>query len=146
MHFSWKNLPPCCPRFKRLRRRSRLTKQNTVSIVSAILWKTVGGYNKRDCRSTFCWTISHPPYAVSCFFYLWLLACFAVFIYWFVQLQPNWPQSHWDHWLRDPNQHKGRECVFPEVIFFCKSFPDLVFKVSAFVHNASSLPELFAVR
>lgn len=31
------------------------------------------------------------------------------------QLRPKWPQEHWDHWLRDPKQHKNRECVFPEV-------------------------------
>ncbi|CAM9846978.1 unnamed protein product, partial [Ectocarpus sp. 8 AP-2014] len=31
------------------------------------------------------------------------------------QLGPKWPREHWDHWLRDPKQHKGRECVYPEV-------------------------------
>lgn len=33
----------------------------------------------------------------------------------FLQLRPKWPRTHWDHWLRDPKQHKGRECVIPEV-------------------------------
>ncbi|CAN0297363.1 unnamed protein product [Ascophyllum nodosum] len=32
-----------------------------------------------------------------------------------IPLRPRWPQEHWDHWLRDSKQHKGRECVFPEV-------------------------------
>uniref|UniRef100_A0A7R9U447 Alpha-1,3-mannosyl-glycoprotein 2-beta-N-acetylglucosaminyltransferase n=1 Tax=Pinguiococcus pyrenoidosus TaxID=172671 RepID=A0A7R9U447_9STRA len=27
----------------------------------------------------------------------------------------KWPSQHWDHWLRSPDQHKGRDCVFPEV-------------------------------
>ena len=31
------------------------------------------------------------------------------------ELEANWPKQHWDHWLRDPKQHKGRESVFPEV-------------------------------
>eukprot|EP00752_Nemacystus_decipiens_P007976 g7126.t2 len=33
----------------------------------------------------------------------------------FNELGPNWPMEHWDHWLRDEKQHKGRECVYPEV-------------------------------
>lgn len=33
----------------------------------------------------------------------------------FAQIIPRWPAQHWDHWLRDEKQHKGRECVFPEV-------------------------------
>ena len=31
------------------------------------------------------------------------------------ELEASWPKQHWDHWLRDPNQHKGRESIFPEV-------------------------------
>ncbi|CAM9837029.1 unnamed protein product, partial [Laminaria digitata] len=31
------------------------------------------------------------------------------------EIIPRWPTEHWDHWLRDERQHKGRECVFPEV-------------------------------
>jgi len=27
----------------------------------------------------------------------------------------NWPDSHWDHWIRDPKNRKGRECIYPEV-------------------------------
>eukprot|EP00903_Cladosiphon_okamuranus_P011864 g11145.t1 len=33
----------------------------------------------------------------------------------FNELGPSWPKEHWDHWLRDEKQHKGRECVYPEV-------------------------------
>ncbi|CAM9619944.1 unnamed protein product, partial [Heterosigma akashiwo] len=25
------------------------------------------------------------------------------------ELRPKWPKAHWDHFLRDPKQHKGRE-------------------------------------
>ncbi|CAN0180289.1 unnamed protein product, partial [Scytosiphon promiscuus] len=35
----------------------------------------------------------------------------------FDELRPRWPSDHWDHWLRDPKQHKGRESIFPEVTF-----------------------------
>uniref|UniRef100_A0A7S4KLP6 Uncharacterized protein n=1 Tax=Guillardia theta TaxID=55529 RepID=A0A7S4KLP6_GUITH len=28
---------------------------------------------------------------------------------------PHWPETHWDHWLREDEQRKGRECLFPEV-------------------------------
>ncbi|CAM9884505.1 unnamed protein product, partial [Sphacelaria rigidula] len=31
------------------------------------------------------------------------------------ELRQKWPNSHWDHWLRDPKQHNWRECVYPEV-------------------------------
>ncbi|CAM9628162.1 unnamed protein product, partial [Heterosigma akashiwo] len=31
------------------------------------------------------------------------------------ELRPKWPKAHWDHFLRDPKQHKGRESVYPEV-------------------------------
>ncbi|KAJ8603006.1 hypothetical protein CTAYLR_001541 [Chrysophaeum taylorii] len=34
---------------------------------------------------------------------------------WVEELKPKWPKTHWDHWLRDPAQHRGRECVFPAV-------------------------------
>jgi hypothetical protein len=26
-----------------------------------------------------------------------------------------WPSTHWDHWMRDEVQRKGRECVYPEI-------------------------------
>eukprot|EP00467_Chlorarachnion_reptans_P001578 CAMPEP_0114527776 /NCGR_PEP_ID=MMETSP0109-20121206/23812_1 /TAXON_ID=29199 /ORGANISM="Chlorarachnion reptans, Strain CCCM449" /LENGTH=558 /DNA_ID=CAMNT_0001709795 /DNA_START=254 /DNA_END=1934 /DNA_ORIENTATION=- len=29
--------------------------------------------------------------------------------------EPRWPSAHWDHWLRDPRNRKGRECVYPEI-------------------------------
>ena len=29
--------------------------------------------------------------------------------------EKRWPKTHWDHWVRDPAQSKGRSCVFPEV-------------------------------
>ena len=28
---------------------------------------------------------------------------------------PEWPDTHWDHWLRQDAVRKGRECLFPEV-------------------------------
>jgi hypothetical protein len=31
------------------------------------------------------------------------------------ELEQKWPQQHWDHWLRSPEVHKGREIVHPEV-------------------------------
>lgn len=31
------------------------------------------------------------------------------------QLEPHWPETHWDHWLRSIKQHNGRETVYPEV-------------------------------
>ena len=31
------------------------------------------------------------------------------------ELQKTWPFYHWDHWLRDPVIHKGRDCIYPEV-------------------------------
>jgi hypothetical protein len=31
------------------------------------------------------------------------------------QLQHSWPQSHWDHWMRDPAQHRGRDILYPEI-------------------------------
>jgi len=34
---------------------------------------------------------------------------------WEEQLSKSWPKSHWDHFLRDVRQHKGREVLHPEV-------------------------------
>lgn len=34
---------------------------------------------------------------------------------WASELERAWPAEHWDHWMRDPKQHKGREAIFPEV-------------------------------
>ena len=34
---------------------------------------------------------------------------------WEGQLASSWPQTHWDHWLREPNQHRGRDVLYPEV-------------------------------
>ena len=31
------------------------------------------------------------------------------------ELAPKWPESHWDHWLRSPTQHRGRHIVYPQV-------------------------------
>ena len=31
------------------------------------------------------------------------------------ELKHTWPNEHWDHWLRSPERHKGREIVYPEV-------------------------------
>lgn len=31
------------------------------------------------------------------------------------ELEQKWPNTHWDHWLRDPAQRRGRQCVYPEV-------------------------------
>ena len=31
------------------------------------------------------------------------------------ELLPKWPKEHWDHWMRDVAQHRGREAVYPEV-------------------------------
>lgn len=34
------------------------------------------------------------------------------------ELEAKWPESHWDHWLRSPETHKGREIVYPQVLIF----------------------------
>ena len=34
---------------------------------------------------------------------------------WEAQLRAAWPPSHWDHWLREAAQHKGRDVLYPEV-------------------------------
>ena len=34
---------------------------------------------------------------------------------WKEELAPIWPREHWDHFLRSPKRHKGRDCLFPEV-------------------------------
>lgn len=34
---------------------------------------------------------------------------------WATELRDKWPSTHWDHWLRNEKQHKGRESVFPMV-------------------------------
>lgn len=31
------------------------------------------------------------------------------------ELESKWPKEHWDHWLRSPQTHRGREIVYPEV-------------------------------
>jgi hypothetical protein len=31
------------------------------------------------------------------------------------ELQPKWPATHWDHWMRDPLQHNGRDVIYPEI-------------------------------
>ena len=31
------------------------------------------------------------------------------------ELEAQWPQSHWDHWLRSFHVNKGREIVYPQV-------------------------------
>ena len=31
------------------------------------------------------------------------------------ELESKWPKNHWDHWLRAPETHKGREIVYPQV-------------------------------
>ena len=34
---------------------------------------------------------------------------------WVDELSIKWPVTHWDHWMRDPAQHKGRDVVIPEI-------------------------------
>ncbi len=34
---------------------------------------------------------------------------------WVEQLGVAWPPSHWDHWMRDPGQHRGRDVLYPEI-------------------------------
>lgn len=31
------------------------------------------------------------------------------------ELEKKWPNEHWDHWLRSPQTHLGREIVYPEI-------------------------------
>ena len=34
---------------------------------------------------------------------------------WETDLHPQWPDGHWDHWMRSDDVAKGRECVYPVV-------------------------------
>ena len=34
---------------------------------------------------------------------------------WETELRDRWPSTHWDHWMREPRNHRGRECVYPEI-------------------------------
>ena len=34
---------------------------------------------------------------------------------WETELHPQWPDGHWDHWMRSDEVAKGRECVYPVV-------------------------------
>ena len=34
---------------------------------------------------------------------------------WEGELAGAWPDSHWDHWMRDPARRRGRDVVIPEV-------------------------------
>jgi hypothetical protein len=31
------------------------------------------------------------------------------------ELEHRWPTNHWDHWLRSPENHKGRDILYPQV-------------------------------
>ncbi|XP_071098308.1 alpha-1,3-mannosyl-glycoprotein 2-beta-N-acetylglucosaminyltransferase-like [Haliotis cracherodii] len=32
-----------------------------------------------------------------------------------LELEPKWPDTFWDDWMRHPEQRKGRECIRPEI-------------------------------
>ena len=34
---------------------------------------------------------------------------------WEDELCVSWPSTHWDHWMRDPAQHRGRDVIVPEI-------------------------------
>lgn len=34
---------------------------------------------------------------------------------WETELSRKWPHTHWDHWMRDASQHRGRDVVVPEI-------------------------------
>lgn len=34
---------------------------------------------------------------------------------WLQELSAKWPPTHWDHWMREVGQHRGRDVVYPEV-------------------------------
>mmetsp|Transcript_11858 Transcript_11858/g.28347 ORF Transcript_11858/g.28347 Transcript_11858/m.28347 type:complete len:623 (+) Transcript_11858:114-1982(+) len=34
---------------------------------------------------------------------------------WVEELKHKWPMSAWDHWMRTSTQHKGRDCIIPEL-------------------------------
>eukprot|EP00928_Gymnodinium_smaydae_P026909 TRINITY_DN20979_c0_g1_i2.p1 TRINITY_DN20979_c0_g1~~TRINITY_DN20979_c0_g1_i2.p1 ORF type:complete len:318 (+),score=49.37 TRINITY_DN20979_c0_g1_i2:277-1230(+) len=34
---------------------------------------------------------------------------------WEGELARKWPSTHWDHWLREAKQHKGRTILYPQV-------------------------------
>ncbi len=34
---------------------------------------------------------------------------------WEEELRAGWPATHWDHWMRDPAQHRGRDVLTPEI-------------------------------
>jgi len=31
------------------------------------------------------------------------------------ELKDKWPHQHWDHWMRESQTNKGRDCLFPQV-------------------------------
>ena len=34
---------------------------------------------------------------------------------WKTEISASWPDSHWDHWMRDPARGRGRDIVIPEI-------------------------------
>ena len=46
------------------------------------------------------------------------------------ELEPNWPASHWDHWLRSPEVSKHRDIIYPQVQIriFCLELLELDWK------------------
>lgn len=31
------------------------------------------------------------------------------------ELEAEWPSEHWDHWMRAPERHRGRDVLHPEM-------------------------------
>jgi GNT-I family. len=31
------------------------------------------------------------------------------------EIKPKWPDAYWDDWLRQPNQTRGRDCIYPAI-------------------------------
>jgi hypothetical protein len=34
---------------------------------------------------------------------------------WDLEIGPTFPGIHWDHWMRDPARHLGRDIIIPEI-------------------------------
>lgn len=79
-----------------------LERDSSTFILSA--WNDNGLKTKVYDRSALCRTLFFPGLG-------WLLPRRL----WEKELANQWPKEHWDHWLRDPKRHKGRESVYPEV-------------------------------
>ncbi len=68
------------------------------------------------------------------------------------ELEPQWPDNHWDHWLRASRTRKGREIVYPQVssnntLSLSNHLATSEFFISSFFHHLPTLlfPRLYSL-